>query len=225
MALHVKVGRKATTLELEWLETSLRPPASLVGSELVFFVQLARMATRTRVCPVAVKSPHDLEPRSEYAEYFGVEPRRGARPVISFDREDAELPFVTANEAMWKTFEPTLRERLSELDESATTADRVRAALLELLPAGNSSVEAVSQRLGTSKRTLQRKLSQETQSFQEVLNDTREDLARHYLKNTRLTGAEISFLLGFEDPNSFFRAFHSWTGETPKHVRGALQRS
>jgi AraC-like DNA-binding protein len=58
-----------------------------------------------------------------------------------------------------------------------------------------------------------------------VLNRTREELARHYLGSSALTGAEISFLLGFEDPNSFFRAFHSWTGETPERVRTTLQKT
>ena len=85
--------------------------------------------------------------------------------------------------------------------------------------------EGSFQRLGTSTRTLQRRLNQEKKSFQGVLNETREDLARHYLKSSDMTGAEISFLLGFEDPNSFFRAFHTWTGETPEQARGALQAS
>jgi hypothetical protein len=44
---------------------------------------------------------------------------------MSFDREDAELPLVTAIDEMWKIFEPTLRERLSELEESATIPYRV----------------------------------------------------------------------------------------------------
>jgi AraC-like DNA-binding protein len=48
-------------------------------------------------------------------------------------------------------------------------------------------------------------------------------LAKHYLKNSDVTGAEISFLLGFEDPNSFFRAFHTWAGETPGQVRRVIQ--
>ena len=222
MALHVDVGPKATTLELEWLDTSTKPSTALVGTEIVFFVQLARIATRTRVCPLKVRSPQVMEPKDEYAEYFGVRAQRGPRPLISFSSADAETPFLTANEEMWKTFEPHLQKRLSELDESATTIDRVHAVLLELLPSGSASIEAVSKRLGTSTRTLQRRLSQEHKSFQAVLNKTREDLARHYLKSSELTGAEISFLLGFEDPNSFFRAFHTWTGETPEQARSAM---
>ena len=71
-------------------------------------------------------------------------------------------------------------------------------------------------------RTLQRRLKQEDTRFSEVLSDTRERLARHYLKTSTMSGAEISFLLGYEDPNSFFRAFHQWTGQTPERARAAL---
>ncbi len=49
----------------------------------------------------------------------------------------------------------------------------------------------------------------------------RESLAKYYLTTSAMTGAEISFPLGFEDPNSFFRAFHTWTGQTPRSMREA----
>jgi|GEM_PF-2693649 len=38
---------------------------------------------------------------------------------------------------------------------------------------------------------------------------------------TQLTVAEISFRLGFQEPDSFFRAFHPWTGQTPERLRAA----
>ncbi|MBB5084022.1 hypothetical protein [Nonomuraea endophytica] len=72
---------------------------------------------------------------------------------------------------------PELRQRLSELQASATTADRVRAALHECLPAGESSINAVAGQLMLSPRTLQRQLQAENTSYQAVLSDTRENLA------------------------------------------------
>lgn len=72
-----------------------------------------------------------------------------------------------------------------------------------------------------SKRTLQRRLREEDTTFLEVLSSTRLQLANHYLANTPLSFVEISFLLGFGDPNSFYRAFHEWTGKTPQRVRRA----
>jgi AraC-like DNA-binding protein len=62
---------------------------------------------------------------------------------------------------------------------------------------------------------------EEGTSFQAVLSQTREALARHYLSSGALTAGEISFLLGYSDPNSFYRAFHAWTGQTPQRTRGA----
>jgi AraC-like DNA-binding protein len=123
---------------------------------------------------------------------------------------------------MWQEFEPALKQRLSELDQSATSSDRVRSALLELLPSGAASIEAVGKKLGTSSRTLQRRLGEEGETFQGLLNRTREALARHYLKRPELTASEISFLLGYEDPSSFFRAFAAWTGITPEQARAEL---
>lgn len=224
MHLRVDITRRHTRLELEWLDATINPPAALVAAELVFFVQLVRTATRTPILPVAVVAPHPPEPADAYREFFGVPVRRGKRAAVSFRPDDAALPFLTANEGMWKFFEPELRRRLSEIERTGTVAERVHGALLELLPGGRASVDAVGHELGTTARTLQRKLQEEGRHFQSILNETREHLARHYLKTSTISGAEISFLLGFEDPNSFFRAFHAWTGETPEQVRVALQQ-
>ena len=81
---------------------------------------------------------------------------------------------------------------------------------------------AVSSKLAISNRTLQRHLRQEGTTFQKVLDELREELARHYLSTSSYSSAEIAFLLGYEEPNSFFRAFRSWTGQTPEAVRATV---
>lgn len=220
MKLDVQVRPHATTLSLAWLDTTEPPPASLVATELIFFVALARLGTRARVQPLSVVAPVALDPADAYAEWLGVAPRRGRRPELAFAAADARRPFLTANEGMWRSFEPELQRRLAELDARASSAERVRAALVELLPGGAASVDAVAARLGASARTLQRRLHDEGETFAGVLARTRTELAHHYLGTTAFSAAEISFLLGFEDPNSFYRAFHAWTGTTPEQARG-----
>ncbi|MCZ7415705.1 MULTISPECIES: AraC family transcriptional regulator [unclassified Streptomyces] len=197
----------------------LEPPPLLVLTELVFWAVLARTATRTRVRPLRVTTPEPPESIAPYHEFFGAAVERGPLQSVTFSARDAERPFLTADERMWDFFQPELRRRLSELEAGATTADRVRAALLEQLPAGSAAMETAARTLAVSTRTLQRQLRSEGTTFQAVLNDTREALARHYLTHSGLTVREISFLLGYEDPNSFYRAFQSWTGQTPAQAQ------
>ena len=222
MELHLDVGDDDTTLEIEWLDKSTSPPDALVLMELVFFVRLARIGTREEVRPLAVHSPVLPKQRRDYTQFFGVAIKRGEAPRLAFSPADASRAFLTANDRMWEFFEQDLKRRLSDLSESATTEERVRAALLELLPSGGASINAVAKKLGTSARTLQRRLKVEGYTFQNVLDQTREALAKHYLETSAMTGAEISFLLGFGDPNSFFRAFNTWTGTTPERARQDL---
>jgi Transcriptional regulator containing an amidase domain and an AraC-type DNA-binding HTH domain len=154
-----------------------------------------------------------------YTEFFGTPVQLDVNPQISFSAIDALRPFLTVNESMWQVFEPDLRRRLNELDATATTTQRVQALLLELIPSNIATIDEVADRLAMSKRTLQRRLENEGENFRALLNETREKLARHYLKETSLSGGKIAFLLGFEDPNSFYRAFQDWTGQTPEHTR------
>lgn len=212
-------------LEFEWLDTTVAPPVTLVAAELAFIVQLARIATRERIEPLRVTTPCPPEPASAFGDFFGVSVLAGNSHSIRFAMADAERPFLTTNATVWSIFEPDLRRRLAELDDTATTAERVRACLLELLPSGQMTMAEVASRLALSKRTLQRRLQAEGIPFQLVLCQTREQLAQHYLANTRLAHAEIAYLLGFDDPNSFYRAFHSWTGQTPEQQRLNAQHS
>lgn len=209
-----------TELELRWPEHA-PPPQALAMTELLFWVALARLATRAPIRPLRITTSEPPSEPAPYDDYLGIRISKGPSHTVVFSAQDAARPFLTANEAMWEFFQPELRRRLSGLEADTTVADRVRAALLELLPAGDSSMEAVSNELAVSTRTLQRRLKEEGTSYQEVLNNTRESLARHYLSNSDLPAGEISFLLGYEDPHSFYRAFNSWTGLTPQRARAA----
>lgn len=196
-------------------------PRSLGVSELVFFTQLARLATRERIEPLTASSPDLPVNLSAYKAYLGCALAASEQIQIGFSAHDAKRPFLTENMAMWAAFEPGLNTRLSALDAQASMVDRVRAVLLETLPVGSSTLDAVAQRLALSKRSLQRQLAHESLGYQEVLNQVRQELALHYLSRTDISPGEISWLLGFQESNSFIRAFRGWTGSTPAAYRKA----
>lgn len=217
--LHVQKSENELKLTFDWLDKTFQPVASFVAMELFFFIKITRLATRERVNPLAITMVQLPQQHEQLEDYCGVPLKSGSHDSIVFSMKDATLPFLTVDHAMWEIFEPALKQRLSTLQNSATTTERVRAVLLEALPGGTCSIEQVARKLAVGKRTLQRRLSQEKTSFQTLLNQTREELARYYLTSTDLTHMEISFLLGFGEPSSFFRAFQSWTGMTPEEVR------
>jgi AraC-like DNA-binding protein len=68
-------------------------------------------------------------------------------------------------------------------------------------------------------RTLQRRLQDSGSSYQRLLNEARHQMARYYLSNSALELNEAAYLLGFEDPNSFGRAFRMWEGLPPSDWR------
>ena len=207
------------TIEFHWLDGDLPPPASLVWMELLFCVTLARMGTRERILPFRVTTlalPKELQP---YTSYLGVEMKLSDGHRVVFHESDALRPFLTSNESLWSAFEPSLKQRLADLTSEAKVSQRIRAALTEALPSGMASIDYVAGKLAMSRRTLQRRMEHEGVTYQQLLSQARHDLAGHYLRKTGLPVAEISFLLGYEETNSFYRAFKTWTGVTPDTFR------
>lgn len=220
LRMGVELGINGLELEITW-PTGDPPPAVLPGVEVAFWVALARLGTRTRVVPDRVVLPALPRDIAAVEGWLDARVERGDTTLVRFSRLDATRPFLTANAGMWSFFEPELRRRLDDLSGDTTMGAKVRATLTELLPAGAGSALGVARSLGISTRTLQRRLGGEGVTFQELLAGVREELARHYLTQSTLSPTEIAFLLGYDNPNSFHRAFSQWTGNTPLGVRQA----
>jgi AraC-like DNA-binding protein len=72
---------------------------------------------------------------------------------------------------------------------------------------------------GVSVRTLQRRLATDGQTYAQVVDQTRAEIAVELLRDTDRTRGEIAAELGYSEPNNFARAFKRWTGETPDQFR------
>ncbi|WP_290883145.1 helix-turn-helix transcriptional regulator [Fischerella sp.] len=68
-------------------------------------------------------------------------------------------------------------------------------------------------------RQLQRELQAEGTSYQQLLDETRKELALRHLQNLDTPIHDVAFLLGFSEPSAFHRAFKRWTGQTPRVYR------
>ena len=222
MRLAVEQTPQQTFVKFEGLPEYDPLPGSLVAFELAFWVQIARIATRERIVPLAVNATSVIADADEYEPFFGVPVSRDTFNGLTFAASDARRPFLTANDAMWEFFEPQLRKRLDDLTHESSFRERVRACLIEILASGQYSMADVANRLAVSTRTLQRRLRDEGTSFQKELDALREELARSYLSKSDYSSGQIAFLLGYDEPNSFFRAFRSWTGQTPESVRAGM---
>lgn len=222
LCYRVEETETEVSVEIDSSGAEWEVPEILIGIEFVFLVSLIRRATQKPVKPVAaaVRQPMKNE---AYGEFIGVPVNVGAQNRLVFSEEDALLPFISCNDSMREFVEPELKRRLSAVDTDDSCAAQVRNALMELLPSGACTIDDAAQKLGYSKRSLQRRLQKEKTSFQKQLNHTRELMAKTCLANTDMAAEEIAFLLGYQETGSFFRAFAVWTGQTASEYRAGLR--
>ena len=197
------------------------PITPILGAyELVYFVEICRKYTASHIVPLEVQMPRTADDRAGLDAYFGVGSEVSETPSLVLAAADADRPLISENTDMWGIFETELRKQLLKRVQTAAMAMRVKSVLLEMLPAGSSSADEVCARLRISRRSLQRRLQEEGVSYRQILDNIRSELSLEYLRKSDMSVEEISFLLAYRDPNSFYRAFHGWTGMTPQEARG-----
>lgn len=98
---------------------------------------------------------------------------------------------------------------------------RVKSVIAKLALDGTVSLEAVAKHLGTSPRTLQRRLNRRGISFWALVDQSRFEIAGALLRDTELQAQEIATRLGYSTPGGFSRAFNRWAGCSPSAFRDA----
>ncbi len=120
--------------------------------------------------------------------------------------------------------DPQLDKGLKEQRAQRSISEQVKWILKRLLAGARPDVSAVARELGLSDRTLQRRIDDDGTTFRKLLLEARQEQAREYLNRPDIDVAEVAYLLGYEDSNSFYRAFRTWEGTTPSQLRAELKR-
>jgi AraC-like DNA-binding protein len=208
------------SVQFHWLLASEIEPPVLIECAFAWVLSTARVGTGTRLSPLRVEFVQPREHARNIERHFGCPVVWGAsRNAIVFRAADAERPFVTRNAELLGILAPQLERELNEENEDEDFGDRVRITIQQKLTGRRPTVEDIADALHVSARTLQRRLQDQGSSFQRVLEEARHQLARQYLNNSVLELNEAAYLLGYNDANSFVRAFRTWEGVPPARWR------
>ena len=202
-------------------EQQLSNPAYAVQDFGVGMItRMCRLTLGEFLAPVLVQMqrPSPLEPsRWEYMLSSRVE-FDCETTCITWSRADIMEPLVTGDPALARVNDEQTQAYLDGF-LAQTTSREVVDKIVEKLPDGPPNQQQIADALHVSNRTLQRKLKDEGTSFMHLLQDTRLQLARKYLRQPNRSVVETSYLLGFSEPSTFSRAFKRWTGVAPADFR------
>src|SRR5206468_1003677 len=211
---------KECAVEFVWLLAEKPEPLTLIDMCFAWAVAVGSRGTGRRINPLRVEFRRPAGNRRLYESHFRCPVTFGARyNRLIFRTEDMNQPFLTHNPELLELIAPQLDAELRQQRADDSLKAEVKTILKKLLAGHRPRLEDVARELRVSVRTLQRRLLDEGMSFHSLVEEARREMAKHYLLQSSLELNETAYLLGYEDPNSFIRAFHKWEGASPGEWR------
>jgi AraC-like DNA-binding protein len=191
-----------------------------IDAVLAVAVRLCRSLTDRKFAPlrVDVRRPAPADPGPFHRCFRCPVVFDALDDALTLDKSVCDRPIQGANPELARANDLIAAQAIDRWDQSRVI-DRIRLVLVDRLPNGTPSRVEIARALGTSTRTLQRRLAAESTTYAELVDGTRRDLAEAYLRQDRYSMTDIAYLLGFSSAASFTRAFRRWTGRTPSEGR------
>ena len=194
-------------------------PRFAVLNEQLMLINLLNKGIGEKISPVSVTSPF------EYGELLTKEINatinKAKQNEVIFSMKDLKKPFLTVNNIMVEYLEPQLKQKLSEMESETfeTFASRVQKKLFQLIPSGCFGLENVAEEFGISGRTLQRNLSAENTSFNQLVKDIQKIMTFNYLETKELSIDEIAYLVGYTNFHPSIEHSKSGQGKQYRSIR------
>ena len=213
-----------------WKPEPPRPEAEEVAiAALVHFIrQQVDENLHMPLASVSFCHSTSREHHSALEAFFGCSVQMNADVTsIEFPYEVLQLPLMRREPGLRELLENQAVAMLRALPESDTNEfeRQIQAQLVKMLPEGEASIEKLAKKLHCSVRTLQRRLGGQQITWKQLLDRTREQLARQYLEDKGLSLLDIALLLGYSDQGTFTRSFKRWSGTTPLAYRKSRNKN
>jgi AraC-like DNA-binding protein len=159
-----------------------------------------------------------------YARGLGCPVRFEANEDAIVLRSDMlDLPNRLGDQAVAAFMTAHLDDQISSMPDETSLTDTLLHRLSTSLSNGAPPAAEIARDLGMSERTFYRRLSDEGKTYQGLLQQAQQSLARDLLARSTCSIAEIAFLTGFSEQSTFSRAFKRWCGEPPASFRRTAQ--
>ena len=219
---HMRIVKTKNECSIEFTGALLNEAAPAVFLDVTFALvhETGRRGTQQPLHPLRVELTRKASHQEIYEAHYGCRVRfKARRNSIVYRTGDLQLPFATYNAELLAILGPKYDREIARLKARQTTSSRAKWVLKRVLGGQYPDIFEVAKALGMGTRTLQRRIAEEGSSFRELLSDARRELARLSLQHPSLGLSKTASLLGYEDPNSFLRAFRMWEGITPSEWR------
>ncbi|MGH8462304.1 MAG: helix-turn-helix domain-containing protein [Stenotrophobium sp.] len=155
-----------------------------------------------------------------YEAFFHVQAHFGRRRNAAvFDRRLLDAPLGGAFPTLHRQAEYLVEQRVRKLPRKPGLLAAIETVFAEHPELLGQGIASVATHIGLGPRTLQRRLRDEGQSFDELHTHARFRAAMRLLETSPEDIDTISERLGFSDRRSFTRAFKRWNGSTPSDFR------
>jgi AraC-like DNA-binding protein len=215
------------TTQFQWAYSAASLPESRHDCEMTMatVARFLRLLTSARWKPREVwfrhKKPKDA---SEHERAFRAPVRFGMPGnALLFDSRLLSAPIRSANPHAHRVITDAARQLAACAPDVPNFTRAVLSLIRQGLHNGNSGLDAVSRRLAVSRRTLQRRLNEESSSHRELVQQARWEFSRFLIASLPVSTVEAAYALGFSEPSAFYHAFREWFGISPQAYRRAAR--
>jgi len=210
----MEVDKDEETFMVRLIETNQAHPKEVTQQVadflLVFTIHELNGLLLKKIAPNKIYYSYKMSDETEYARVFRCSPLTTAGPLtIEFDNTFWNEPILTANYDIQRIFLEKVSATVHDPMKNISFQVSVMDYLMKNSYLGILSLEDVAANFNMTPRSLQRRLQDESATFQQLADSVKKSLALSYVESGKYQLKEISYMLGYNELSAFSTSFQA----------------